>query len=88
MLGQSGLTTIDQANIAQALFTTPTMVRSVTIYPGPDNTGNFLVSYGGAPVLPALTLPASPGEWYDLAMVQVKSTVAGDKAAWNLIYKP
>ena len=88
MLGQAGQTTINQANIAQSLFTQPTRVRSATIYPGSANTGNFLVSYGGAPVLPALTLPASPGQWYDLAMVQIQSTVAGDKAAWNLIYKP
>lgn len=88
MLGQAGQTTINQANIAQALFTSPTMVRSAVIYPGADNAGNFLVSYGGAPVLPALTLPPIHGMWYDLAMVQIKSTVAGDKAAWNLVYKP
>lgn len=88
MLGTVGQTTINQANIAQALVTTSTMVRSFTVYPDPNNTGNVLMSYGGAPLLPALAQSPVPGQWYDLAMVQVKSTVANDKVNWNAIYTP
>lgn len=87
-VGTVGQTTINQANIAQALVTTATLVRSITVYPDPNNSGTFSVSYGGAPLLPALSLMPIDGLWYDLAAVQVKSTSANDKANWNAIYKP
>lgn len=89
--GQAGQTTIAQANIAQSLFTAPTLVKSATVASASGNAGTFLVSYGGAPLLTSLTLPlhpTNPSAVYNLAMVQIKSTTAGDKASWNLIYAP
>lgn len=93
IVGSVGQYTVVQANIAESLVGTRTLVRSLTVYPDSANTGTLLVSYGGAPLLPALTLspvggPVKGGAWYDLSMVQVKSTVAGDKANWNAVYGP
>lgn len=87
-IGSCSTTTITQANIAQSLVTQQTLVRSAQIYPHPDNTGTMLFGYNGAPVMPVLALPANGDTWYDLALVQIKSTVQGDKAAWQQFYKP
>lgn len=86
--GNSQTTTIAQANIAQALVTTRSLVRYVLVQPHPDNTGDFTCSLGPNPNMPQLEKDARPTGWIDLSQIQIKSTVAGDKAIFQTVYAP
>lgn len=90
--GNCQQTTIAQANIAQSLVTTRTLVRYVLVQPDPDNSGELRVSLGPSPFLPQLERDARriPGQggWIDLSQIQIKSTAAGDKATFQTEYAP
>lgn len=85
--GNSQQTTIAQANIAQPLVTTRTLVRSVVVTKDSAAAGTVLMSYGPSPLHTSLSIDAGVGGGVlDLARVLVKSTTAGDKVNWQSTY--
>lgn len=74
---------ITEANTPQRIVETRRLVKWVSVTPHADNQGSVLISYGGTPNQPSLTLGSVPGQYYDLNEIRVQSDFATDKVNLN-----